>query len=387
MEFHSALAESESLTEACDAVASELRRALGPAPLDLAVVFASAGYGDDLGALPVLLQERVAIKTLVGCTGEAQLHPDSMSARAPAISVLAGRLSGAEAAACSIQAPDLPHADAPPSAWRALLPQTQLPVRGVIVLGEPFHFDVRPLVDGLDFVLPDAPKVGGIASGSRHPHGNALFCGRARLTQGAVLLAIAGDVTATPVVSQGCRPIGRPGKITSARGNRLAGVDELPAKAFVEQQLQQLTAAELPAETDQNPLFLGIASDPFATAPPEAGDFLVRNVLGIDEDANLVVAEKLGIGRTVQLHVRDQDSGLEDLERRLRRAGAHHADAAMVFRCVGRTSADHERFHRVAGDVPMAGSTCNGEIGPVGRQTHVHGYSASCMLLRKGAPS
>ena len=56
MEFHSALAESESLTEACDAVASELRRALGPAPLDLAVVFASADYGDDLGALPVLLQ-------------------------------------------------------------------------------------------------------------------------------------------------------------------------------------------------------------------------------------------------------------------------------------------------------------------------------------------
>ena len=52
MEFHSALAESTNLPEACDAVISELRRALGPAPLDLAVVFASADYGAALDGLP-----------------------------------------------------------------------------------------------------------------------------------------------------------------------------------------------------------------------------------------------------------------------------------------------------------------------------------------------
>ncbi|MGC6488184.1 MAG: FIST signal transduction protein [Planctomycetota bacterium] len=387
MEFHSALAESEDLTEACDAVASELRRALGAAPLDLAVVFASADYGEELAALPVQLQERIGAQTLVGCTGAAQLNGDGMSSTTPAVSVLAGRLPGAEVAACTVQEPDLPHADAAPAAWRALLPRTQQAVRGVVVLGEPFHFDVRPLVDGLDFVLPDAPKVGGIASGSRHPHGNMLFCGRERITQGAVLLTLAGDVTASPVVSQGCRPIGRPGKITKARGNRLVAVDDVPAKQFIEQQLQQVHASELPSDAEQNPLFLGVASDPFAVAAPEAGDFLVRNVLGIDEDANLVVGEQLYVGRTIQLHVRDRDGGLEDLERRLRRASAPQAEAAVMFRCVGRAGADHARFRRVAGDVPMVGGTCNGEIGPVGAQTYMHGYTASCLLLRRGAPA
>lgn len=386
MEFHSALAESADLTEACDAVASELRRRLGPAPLDLTAVFASADYGDDLAALPVMLQERVGAKVLVGATGAAQLHPDSMSSRTPALSVLAGRLPEAEVAACSLQAPDLPHADAAPSAWRALLPDTLRPTRALVVLGEPFHFDVRPLVDGLDFVLPGVPKVGGIASGSRHPHGNALFCGRERLTQGAVLLAIAGDVTATPVVSQGCRPIGRPGKISKSRGNRLVAVDDVPAKSYVERQLQELSASELPAG-EENPLFLGIASDPFALEAPEAGDFLVRDVLGIDGDSHLVVGEELPVGRTIQLHVRDRDSSLEDLERQLRRAKAQHADAAILFRCVGRSGADHALFQRLAVDVPMAGSTCNGEIGPVGPQTYMHGYTASCLLLRRGAPS
>ena len=33
----------------------------------------------------------------------------------------------------------------------------------------------------------------------------------------------------------------------------------------------------------------------------------------------------------------------------------------------------------------MAGCTCNGEIGSLGDETHMHGYTASCLLLREGA--
>ena len=384
MEFHSALAESTNLPEACDAVVSELRRALGPAPLDLAVVFTSADYGAALDGLPVLLHERLGARVQVGCTGAAQLQEQAMSERTPALSVLAGRGEGLEVAACALQGPDLPHADAAPAEWRRLLPAVERPVRGVVVLGEPFHSDVRPLIAGLDFVLPGVPKVGGLASGSEQPHGNALFCGRQRIGQGAVVLLLAGDVTATPVVAQGCRPIGRPGRITEAAGNRLAAVDELPAKTFVEQQLQDLEADDL-ALAENNPLFLGVASDPFAMAPPEPGDFLVRNVLGIDNDARLVIGEQLSIGRAVQLHLRDGDGGLEDLERQLRRGRAADADAALLFRCIGRDGADHERFCEVAPEVPMAGCTCNGEIGSLGAETHMHGYTASCLLLREGA--
>jgi small ligand-binding sensory domain FIST len=254
------------------------------------------------------------------------------------------------------------------------------------VLGEPFHFDMRPLLSGLDYALPDTPKVGGLASGSQHPDGNALFCGRARVNQGAVLLGFAGAVDARPVVAQGCRPIGKAGRVTKADRNRLATVDDLPVKTFIQQQLQELPAEEL-GLADGNPLFLGVASDPFAMEDPAAGEFLVRNVLGIDDDGRLVVGEHLTAGRTVQLHLRDRDGGLADLEGQLRRADAAHAEAALVFRCVGREGADHERFHRVAPDVPLAGCTCNGEIGPVGAVTHMHGYTASCLLLREGASS
>ncbi|MCB9877986.1 MAG: FIST C-terminal domain-containing protein [Planctomycetes bacterium] len=382
MEFHQSLAESPDLEEACDAVVSELRRRLGDAPLDLVVVFASAAYGAALERLPVLLHERLPIGTLIGGTGAELLHPNGMS-RVPGIAVLGGRMPTGEAAATAVANADLPHADAPPAAWRALLPRTSQPVRGMVVIGEPFDCDMRALLAGLDFVLPDAPKVGGLAAGSRHPHGNLLFCGRRALSSGAVLLSLSGDLTVRAVVSQGCRPIGGPGRITRADRNRLVHVDDKPARRFVEEQLAALPQPEL-VHVEGNPLFLGIASDPWQTAAPGAGDFLVRNVLGIDGEGRLVVGEDLSVGRTVQLHVRDGSCGLEDLSLRLTLGDAAAADAALMFRCVGREGADHACFSANAPDVPWIGCTCNGELGPVGATTHLHGYTASCLLLREG---
>ena len=383
MEFHSALAESDDLEEACAAVASDVHRRLGHDPVDLLIVFASATYGADLDRLPMILQETIGAKTLVGCTGAGLLHQNTMSERQSAVSVLAGRFPGAHADATIISNADLPHADAPPSAWRQLLPGTDGPPRGMLVIGEPFHCDMRALLAGLDFVLPAVPKIGGLASGSQHPEGNALFCGRHRINQGAIVVTLSGDLVVEPVVAQGCRPIGKPGRITQADRNRLESVDNIPIKNFVETQLETLTDDDA-SLANGSPLFIGIASDPFAMSEPTAGDFLVRNVLGIDGD-HLVVGEHLSVGRSVQLHLRDGSSGLEDLQTQLELSNVGLSQAALMFRCIGRQGSDHERFAMLAPEVPMAGCTCNGEIGPVGGITHLHGYTASCLLLREGS--
>lgn len=383
MEFHSALAESADIEKACDLIAVDLRQHLGSAPLDLMVVFASASYGADLDRLPVLLQEKIGAKTLVGCTGAGQLHETAMLEGQRAITVLAGRMPGAHAAAAVITNGDLPHPDAPPAAWRQLLPASDGPTRGMVVIGEPFSCDMRAMLAGLDFVLPEVPKIGGLASGSQHPEGNALFCGRQRITHGAVVLTLSGNIAVEPAVAQGCRPIGKAGRITKADRNRLARVDHKPVRAFVEEQLQTLTEADA-FLANGSPLFLGIASDPFTMAEPTAGDFLVRNVLGIDEQGHLVVGEHLSVGRSVQLHLRDGSSGLEDLQTQLELANVDRAKAALMFRCIGRQGNDHERFAQLAPEVPMAGCTCNGEIGPVSGITHLHGYTAACLLLHEG---
>ena len=44
-------------------------------------------------------------------------------------------------------------------------------------------------------------------------------------------------------------------------------------------------------------------------------------------------------------------------------------------------------FRRELADVPLGGFFCNGEIGPVGGTTHLHGYtSAFAVLGPRSAP-
>lgn len=42
----------------------------------------------------------------------------------------------------------------------------------------------------------------------------------------------------------------------------------------------------------------------------------------------------------------------------------------------GEKDHDSKAFHALVGDVPLAGFFCNGEIGPVGGTTYVHGFTS-----------
>ncbi len=385
MQFHSVLATGAELEAACRQAATAIHEGLGPGPIDLAMVFASPRYGASIDRLPVMLHEMLGARTLVGCSGAAVADGAQVLENRHALAVLAGRLPGAQVDAVAVGTGDLPDMDGPPSAWRELLPPFALPRRGFVVLCEPFHLDARALLAGLDFGFPGVPKVGGVASGSRHPEGHTLFFGRNTFRAGAVVVSFAGDVQLDAVVAQGCRPIGRPGRVTKADRNRLVAVDDRPARVFLEEQLSGLPQADQEL-VERSPLFLGIASDPFARHEPAAGDFLIRNILGVDGSGDLVVADHLPIGRHVQLHLRDAASGVADLVDQLQRAKPGHAAAGVMFRCLGRDGPDHAQFTAAAPGVPLAGLHCNGEIGSLGDVTHLHAYTAAFALLRPRRP-
>ena len=62
--------------------------------------------------------------------------------------------------------------------------------------------------------------------------------------------------------------------------------------------------------------------------------------------------------------------------------------AALLFACNGRGTGlfgapDHDArtVRELLGDVPLAGLFCNGEIGPVGKSTYIHGFTASLGLI------
>ncbi len=392
MQFASALSTAPRVD---DAVA-EVVAALHPrrvAPIDLCVVFASAGYRGELDRLPALLWESLQPRQLIGCTGGGIIGAGREIEGAPALSVTLASLPGVGVEVRHLHDGDLPDADAGPDAWVERLGVAPAAVRGMVVLPEPFSFDAPRLLAGLDFAYPRAAKVGGIASGSQTPDGHALFTGRQAHRAGAVVASMSGAVEFAPLLAQGCKPFGRIGTITAAQHNRLQQVDQLPALAFLEEQLAGLDDADRELATTR-PVFLGIAMDPFVpTDELGAGAWLIRNLIGVDEASGaLDIGELLAHGRRVQFHLMDEHTSAADLRGVLQRHRARRPAApagALLFSCLGRGrhlygEADHDSrlFREELSDVPLGGFFCNGEIGPVGGTTYLHGYTSAFAVLR-----
>jgi small ligand-binding sensory domain FIST len=124
------------------------------------------------------------------------------------------------------------------------------------------------------------------------------------------------------------------------------------------------------------------------------GDFLIRNIIGIDpEHGILAVGDRLREGQTVQFHLRDAQTSAEDLDKLLahytNQGEPERAAGALLFSCVGRgthlyghAGHDSDLFRKRVGAIPVGGFFCNGEIGPVGDATYVHGFTSSFGIFK-----
>ena len=99
-------------------------------------------------------------------------------------------------------------------------------------------------------------------------------------------------------------------------------------------------------------------------------------------------------GQVVRLHARDAASADRDLRTALSSRAAELGSrpvGALVFACNGRGMAmfgapDHDATavaHALHG-APSAGFFCAGEIGPVGHESFLHGFTATVALFGDG---
>ena len=106
----------------------------------------------------------------------------------------------------------------------------------------------------------------------------------------------------------------------------------------------------------------------------------------------LAVGELLREGQLVQFHVRDARTAEEDLQAMLRQFADGHTlqagSGALLFSCLGRGMhlfgrPDHDTdiFREEVGPLSLGGFFCNGEIGPVGPGTYLHGFTSSFAIF------
>jgi small ligand-binding sensory domain FIST len=260
---------------------------------------------------------------------------------------------------------------------------------GFLVLADPFTTPGDTLLAGFSERYPHAPVVGGMASGTQGP-GQALFLTNDGVhEEGAIGVAIGGSVRMDPVVSQGCRPVGHHFVITKAQQNVILGLGGKPALG----QLRSVFNSVEPSDRTlmQTALHIGRVVDEHKSSF-ERGDLLVRNLLGIDpRNEALAINDFVRPGQSIQFMVRDSTAASEDLSLLLSSESRRGPVlGATLFSCNGRGkrffgSANHDiaSLHREMGDVPTAGFFANGEIGPVGGEAFLHGYTASIALFRQ----
>ncbi len=379
----------EALAECADAIAAALGEGVDP---DLIAVFPSPHHSGADQTLLDATRARFPTASVIGCSGAGVIGGGHEVEDAPGFSLTAGSLPDVTIRGFHLRNGDLPSADAPPEAWAERIDVPLDADPSFLLLTDPLTFDVDALLSGMDYAFPGAVKIGGLASGgsgAAHPH--TLFLNETAYGDGAVGVALFGNVVVDTVVAQGCRPIGEPMRITEAEHNVLLSLDgQSPV-----QRLQELyeRSSERDRELVKRNLFMGIAMDPLLETV-RAGDFLIRNVVGMDPRRGaLAVGALLREGQLVQFHVRDADTSTEDLRLALASyrsaAGDRSAVGALLFSCTGRGrhlygSVDHDTglFGELVGPMPLGGFFCNGEIGPVASTTYLHGYTSSFAIFR-----
>ncbi len=348
----------------------------------LAIIFAGAPHLAHAKTILSTVHERLAPRSLIGCGAGGVLG--------------AGREleTGPGAAVWALSAPQARIAT---HHFRAEPGDEGVRVSGLgdpaglgdtlVVLADPYTFSAEALLEALNAERPGMPVLGGLASAATAGSA-ALFRDGEVLDGGAVAASLDG-IDVIPCVSQGATPIGPEMTITAASGNLIRELASKPAIERLRDGIADLDPREQTLAAQG--LMLGIVIDENQPAY-ERGDFLVRPILGADPDSGgLAVGERVRIGQTVRMHVRDGATADEDLRQALQAQslalGDEGAAGALLFTCNGRGThmfdvPDHDATAiEDALGVPAAGFFCAGEIGPVGGRNFLHGFTATIAVF------
>jgi len=409
IQWANALSTRPSLEAAVAEVVDRVQQSLTATP-DLGLVFISSAYASEYSRVMPLLKEQLSVPVLIGCGGAGIVGMNTQGEAQelegePALSLSVAHLPGVNVHAFYIPANNLPDMDSPPAAWVELVgvPPEEQPQ--FILLADPFSSGVNDLLQGLDFAYPGSNKVGGLASASAMGAQSGLFCNYKLYREGTVGVALSGNIVLETIVAQGCRPIGQTYQVTSCERNiilELATQDgteitasdpnSRPPLEVLRDVIQGLSESD--RELAQHSLFVGVARDEFKQQLGH-GDFLVRNLLGVDPRVGAIaIGDRVRPGQRIQFHLRDARTSEEDLELLLQHYQKEDrytpsTAGALMFSCLGRGERlygkpdfDSQLFRRYLNDIQLAGFFCNGEIGPVGGSTFLHGYTSVFGICR-----
>lgn len=246
-----------------------------------------------------------------------------------------------------------------------------------LVHGDPSNPYTEALVKQIAERTSAGFLVGGLASS-----GDKVFSFADGITQGGVSgVLFSEQVPVLTRLSQGCSPIGPQRRVTEAQRNIMMELDGAPALDALKSDIGEILSRDLTR----------IGGYIFAGLPitgSDTGDYLVRNLVGIDPGQGLVaIGDMVEPGAKVMFCRRDAETAREDLIRMLDgvlkalkgipRGGVYVSCLGRGVNLFGPGSEELGLIRAKLGEFPLVGFYANGEIS----QDRLYGYTGVLTLF------
>ena len=357
-------------------------------PVDLLVVSITQQLQEHFLEILGNLRTSLRPRHLLAMTAESVIGGDQELERVPAASAMVMQLPGVKINTFHLTDDDWDEVLADDDALRKRLDADD--VRAFLMAADPFTTPVVQMLDSCSRLFPQAPIIGGMASGMSQ-------AGEARLaaddhihSTGLVGVSISGPIQVDCIVSQGCRSIGPTFTVTKGNRNVVEELNGKPALAAIEEMVNALPNRDrqmLASGGLQVGRVIDEGKGNFGRA-----DFLIRSLVGVRRESGaILIGDLIQVGQTLQFHVRDAQAADEELRLLLEGESllASQPLGAFLVSCNSRGTRLFEQPHhdvkmvrQILGNIPVAGFFAAGEFGPVGGRNFIHGHTASMALFR-----
>jgi small ligand-binding sensory domain FIST len=246
-----------------------------------------------------------------------------------------------------------------------------------IVHADPQIRHIADLVSRLAGKVESGFLVGGLTSSRRQN----LQVADGVVEGGLSGVSFADNVTIATRLTQGCSPLGPKHVVTSSQHNVIISLDGRAALDVFKEDIGESLARDL--NRIGGHVFAGLP-----IAGSDTGDYLVRNLVGIDPANRLIaIGELLQPGASVMFCRRDTKTANEDMTRMLesiRKGMFSRPRGGIYYSCVGRgaslfgpESEELKMIRDALGEFPLVGFFCNGEIS----HNRLYGYTGVLTLF------
>jgi small ligand-binding sensory domain FIST len=376
--------------------AERMRKELNAPHVSLGLIFITPRFFPHAAQILEIVRVHAQVPLLAGCSSTGLIIGSQEVEDNAGVVLALFHLPGAELQAHRFDQKQVEESNGP-AYWHLETGLNAEQTNGWLAFADPFHLDCDAWLAAWNEAYAPVPVVGGLASGVHSDQHTQVYLNGEAFEEGGVAISFGGEVRLASVISQGCTPIGETWTITKAEKNLIHQIGNRPAYEVLLDTFNGMAPED--QKKARGNLFVGLVINEYLEEF-HRGDFLVRNLLGADPNSGVIAVGALPrAGQTIQFQRRDAAAASEDMTALLERARKEFKKSPIYGGCLcccngrghrlfGRPNHDAAMVQEHLGPIGVAGFFCNGEVGPVGDRSFLHGYTASLALfLKQSAPS